>query len=95
MRASQVERGATTAQLKNVEVPECGPTDVLIRVKSVILGPEVVRFIESGSLSQAPNIPGHKFAGVIAGTGELVTNVKIGQKVRLDPNLSCGSCVFQ
>lgn len=94
MRALFVERDATSAKLKDIDVPTPGEHDMLIKVKSPILGPEVVRFIESGDLSQAPTIPGHKVAGVVAKVGASVDNVMVGQRVRLDPNLSCRECFY-
>ena len=94
MRALYVERNAITAELKDVPVPTCGPYDALINVKSAILGPEVMRFIESGQLSQTPTIPGHKVAGVIAEVGSSITGIKVGQRIRLDPNLNCRECFY-
>ena len=39
-----------------------------------------------------PHIPGSDIAGEIAGVGELVTDVHVGEKVILAPGVSCGHC---
>lgn len=39
-----------------------------------------------------PVVPGHEYAGVIAEVGSEVTNLKVGDRVVVDPNISCGAC---
>lgn len=39
-----------------------------------------------------PVVPGHEFAGEIKAIANDVTNVKVGDRVVVDPNLACGSC---
>ena len=94
MRALRVEQGSKTAHLDDVEVPSIGPHDVLIRVKSAILAPDVFGIVASGRLAQAPTTLGHKVAGVVDKVGAAVNEVQVGERVRLDPNLSCGACKF-
>ncbi len=92
MRALRVEKGSKEAHLAKVEVPLIGPQDVLIKVFSAILAPDVFGIVGSGRLTQAPTTLGHKVAGIVEQVGEAVTEVRAGQRVRLDPNLSCGTC---
>lgn len=39
-----------------------------------------------------PVVPGHEYAGVVAETGEGVTQFAISDRVVVDPNLECGIC---
>ncbi len=94
MRALRVEQGSKTAHLAEIEVPSIGPQDVLIKVCSAILAPDVFGLVAAGRLLQAPTTLGHKVAGIVDAIGEAVTEVQVGQRVRLDPNLSCGACKF-
>lgn len=41
---------------------------------------------------QAPIIMGHEFSGVVSEIGEGVTRVKVGDRVVVEPILSCGNC---
>ena len=94
MRAFRVEKGAREVKLQNINIPKVGPEDVLIEVRSVILAPDVFRLAKMGKIPQAPTTLGHKVAGTIAAVGSSVSNIHPGQRVRLDPNLSCGNCVY-
>ena len=37
---------------------------------------------------------GHEISGIVAEVGEGVTQVKVGDRVTVDPNWSCGKCYF-
>ncbi|NLW64754.1 MAG: alcohol dehydrogenase catalytic domain-containing protein, partial [Clostridiales bacterium] len=41
-----------------------------------------------------PVILGHELSGDVIKVGEKVKNVKIGDRVSVDPNLYCGKCYF-
>ena len=41
-----------------------------------------------------PTILGHEFSGVVTEVGSSVTNVKVGNRVCIDPNCYCGKCDF-
>jgi 2-desacetyl-2-hydroxyethyl bacteriochlorophyllide A dehydrogenase len=40
-----------------------------------------------------PVIPGHEFAGMVVEVGEQVTRFKAGDRVAVEPNISCDNCV--
>ena len=54
----------------------------------------LLRSVKAGRLQQTPTTLGHKVAGTIAAVGGAVSHLQTGQRVRLDPNLSCGHCLF-
>jgi len=39
-----------------------------------------------------PIIPGHEFAGIVTAAGSKVRNIKVGDRVAVEPNLNCGVC---
>ncbi len=45
-------------------------------------------------MGQLPLIPGLEFAGTVVEVGRKVTDLVVGERVAVDPNLPCGYCVF-
>jgi len=41
-----------------------------------------------------PIVPGHEFGGEVIAVGEAVVDVKVGDRVGVDPTLNCGACYF-
>lgn len=41
-----------------------------------------------------PVIPGHEFSGTVVALGDGVDNVRIGDRVGVDPSLYCGDCFY-
>ncbi len=74
--------------------PKLSPTEVLVRVRACALNhlDLWVRRGLPGITIPMPHIPGSDISGEVARVGELVTRVKVGQKVLLAPGLSCGQC---
>jgi L-iditol 2-dehydrogenase len=69
---------------------------VLIRIKTVGVCGSDIHYYTSGRIGsqvvQFPFIIGHEAAGVVEKTGKCVTGVKPGQKIAIDPAVSCGHC---
>ena len=42
--------------------------------------------------SAFPLVPGHEYAGLVCEIGPDVTNLRVGDRVVVDPNLECGNC---
>ncbi|MEY4384407.1 MAG: alcohol dehydrogenase [Bacteroidota bacterium] len=84
---------------KNIEVRQCEkpvpkPHEVLIRLQSIgICGSDVHLYLGDRLLPE-PNIIGHEGIGIIEQIGEQVTNLQVGQRVALEPNVPCGDCRF-
>ena len=92
MLAARAYRGEKEFKLEQIDVPEVGPGEVLIEVKSAGLAVGLLDQWERGMYPIMPRTLGHEAAGPIAKVGPGVTNVVEGDRVRLNPNLSCGSC---
>jgi len=82
--------------LRYAEIPEpkINATEVLVRVRACALNhlDLWVRYGLPGIQIPLPHTPGSDIAGEVAKVGELVTRVRVGQKVLLAPGLSCGQC---
>ena len=76
--------------------PQPQPGEVLVRLKAAALNhlDLWVRRGWPGLKLDLPHIPGADGAGEIAALGEGVTNWKVGERVVINPNLSCGNCEF-
>lgn len=94
---SAVFYGKHDMRVEESPMPKVGKEDVLIQVKACgICGTDV--HIYEGDKGAAevtpPTILGHEFSGVVADVGSSVTNVKVGDRVCIDPNCYCGKCDF-
>ena len=78
----------------DVAEPKVSSAEVLVWVRACALNhlDLWVRRGLPGVQIAMPHIPGSDIAGEVAKVGELVTRVKVGQKVLLAPGLSCGQC---
>lgn len=82
--------------LENVEKPAIGSNDVLIKIRQTAICGTDVHIYKWDEWSQK-NVPlgmqvGHEFLGEIAGLGNNVTGLRIGQKVSGEGHLVCGYC---
>lgn len=89
--------GRHDIRVEEASMPQVGEKDVLIRVKACgICGTDV--HIYEGDKGAADTTPpcilGHEFAGVVEQTGALVTTVRVGDRVCVDPNQLCQACDY-
>ncbi|MEO5682663.1 MAG: zinc-binding alcohol dehydrogenase family protein [Chitinophagaceae bacterium] len=69
------------------------PTDVLIKVKAGgICGSDVHIYHGSSSVATYPRVIGHEIVGEVTARGNAVSNFAVGDRVVLDPVISCGNC---
>lgn len=86
--------GPEVLQYKEVADPQIGSYEVLVRVRACALN-HLDLWLRMGGPNlkvPLPHIPGSDIAGEVAGVGDKVTNVKIGERVMLQPGISCGQC---
>ncbi|MGD0337534.1 MAG: alcohol dehydrogenase catalytic domain-containing protein [Bacteroidota bacterium] len=89
--------GIRQFEIGQVPDPEIiNDTDVLIRIKTVGVCGSDIHYYTSGRIGsqivQFPFIIGHETAGTVEKIGKKVTRVKPGQRVAIDPAVSCGRC---
>ncbi len=70
--------------------------DVLIQVKTVGVCGSDIHYFTAGKIgSQVVEFPfavGHECSGIVIETGALVTRVKPGDLIAIDPSIHCGEC---
>lgn len=93
MKAIQIS-GA--CELSLIDIPEpviTADDDVIVDIAGVsICSTDIQIFTNSHPYLKPPLIAGHECAGVVSAVGAGVSNVKIGDRVTVDPVLGCGQC---
>jgi L-iditol 2-dehydrogenase len=71
------------------------PDQVLVQTKAVgICGSEVHAFQGTHPYRKAPTVLGHEMAGVVAEVGAKVEAFRVGDRVFVDPQWTCGDCEY-
>ncbi len=97
MRAARLHEPGKPMSVDRVDRPEPRPTDVLVEVRACGVIPNM-NAVFSGRywhhLPPLPAIVGLDVAGVVAEIGAEVGNVAVGDRVYVNPLLSCGACHY-
>jgi L-iditol 2-dehydrogenase len=79
-------------------VPAYGPDEVLLRVRSVGVCGSDVHYYTEGRIGDvvvnAPTVLGHEAAGEVAAVGAEVRDFAVGDRVAVEPSLTCGVCAW-
>jgi L-iditol 2-dehydrogenase len=82
--------------IEQAAVPEPGPGQVLIEIAAVGICGSDVHYFEHGRIADfvvtEPLVLGHEASGTIRGVGAGVAEDRIGQRVALEPQETCGRC---
>lgn len=87
----------TTFSMIEADIPniESG-NDVLLKVSTAGICGSDIHYFQSGRIGNQiinyPFTPGHEFTGTIADIGSTVKELKPGDRVAIDPAISCGHC---
>ena len=74
-------------------IPEPGAGEVRVKIKIAgICGSDSHIYRGHNPFARYPRVIGHEFFGIIDAIGEGVTDKSIGQRVCIDPVISCGHC---
>jgi threonine 3-dehydrogenase len=88
---------APGADVREVQIPGFGRTDVLVKVKVASICGTDLHIYEWDRWAQGrihpPLIPGHEFCGEVVAFGNEVTSVKEGDFVSAEMHVACGKCV--
>ena len=78
---------------REVPVPQVGPDQVLVKIKKIgICGSDIHVYHGTHPYTSYPVTQGHEVSGQIVQLGEYVNDLKVGQKVTLEPQVVCGRC---
>lgn len=80
--------------LEQVADPRCETDEVIVQVTQVGICGTDLHIYRNEYLSAFPLIAGHELTGQIVEVGKSVTQFHGGERVAVDPNLSCGQCYF-
>ena len=95
MRAVRLFQPGQPLKQVELEIPEVGPRDLLVRVKAAGICHSDAHY--RAGLSPVRPLPmtlGHEVAGVVEKLGEEVTRLKAGDRVCLHYMATCGDCVY-
>ncbi|KAE8694710.1 Sorbitol dehydrogenase [Hibiscus syriacus] len=88
--------GIRTLKIQPYLLPPLGPHDVEVRIKALgICGSDVHYFKNmrnANFVMKKPMILGHECAGIIEQVGSQVKSLAIGDRVALEPGISCQRC---
>lgn len=88
-----VWHGSNDIRIEEIPKPEIKDDEVLIRVKATgICGSEAHAYSGVSKRRTPPLIMGHEFTGEVTEVGEKGEDVKIGDRVVIDPIIRCGTC---
>ena len=80
-------------EMQDIPIPEIGERDILVKVKAAGICHSDAHY--RAGISPVKPVPltlGHEVAGVVEKIGAQVTNVKLGDRVCLHYNITCGDC---
>lgn len=88
-----IYNGPNDFEYGEIETPKCPKEGVLVKVISVgLCGSDIRTFTSGHNKVKPPYIIGHEVAGVVEESD--VPYYKKGQKVMLNPGITCGECKF-
>lgn len=91
MKALVIERPEEYV-VKEVVKPGVQDDEVRIRVEAAGICGTDIHIYRGEYLGGYPIIPGHEFAGIVDEIGSQVTRFKKGDRVAVEPNISCNNC---
>ncbi|MFG6147739.1 zinc-binding alcohol dehydrogenase family protein [Halobacillus sp. B23F22_1] len=93
MKAIEVKKPGVLNIVDKEEPELTDANEVKIRIRSMgICGSDMHIYHGENPFASYPRIIGHELAGEVIEIGESVTNLSIGDKVVLEPMISCGEC---
>lgn len=85
-----------TMFFKEVPMPEPGPNDVVVKIEYCGICGSDVHYYNKGRIGdyvvEGEFILGHEVAGTVTELGSDVKNLKVGDRVALEPGITCGHC---
>ena len=89
--------GIGDVRYEEVDIPEIGPGELLIKVGTALTCGTDVKTYKRGHpllIKTTPALFGHEYAGTIDEVGQGVTDFKVGMRVVATNSAPCGDCFF-
>ncbi|MCJ7625179.1 MAG: alcohol dehydrogenase catalytic domain-containing protein, partial [Anaerolineaceae bacterium] len=93
MKAIRIEQ-PNHLEILHLPRPEPGENEVLIKVMASGICGTDIHILRGEYLGDYPVIPGHEFSGIVEQLGIGVSRLRTGERVAVEPNLSCGNCAY-
>lgn len=97
MKAAVLEK-IKEIKIIEVDVPDISDNEVLIKIKSVGICASDLHYYLSGELNDnvlnGPLILGHEASGIISKVGKNINNLKLGDRVAIEPGIPCQNCDY-
>ncbi|MBT5875492.1 MAG: alcohol dehydrogenase catalytic domain-containing protein, partial [Candidatus Latescibacteria bacterium] len=85
--------GTREMEIQNVPDPEISEGEVILKVgASSICGSDLHGFLGKSAKRVPPLVMGHEFTGEAVEVGPGVDHIALGDRVTINPILSCGRC---
>ena len=95
MKAVRMIEAGKWLEVQEIPIPEIGEEDILVRVRAAGICHSDAHYRAGRSvMGMMPITLGHEVAGSVERVGAQVSNVKIGDRVCLHYNISCGNCYY-
>lgn len=98
MMKAAVMTAIRSIEIQERPVPVPAPHEVLVQIEYVGVCGSDVHYYEHGRIGDyvvtGPLVLGHEVAGTVVETGSSVQNLKPGDRVALEPQITCGTCEF-
>ncbi len=95
MKAARFYKVGEPLKVETIPVPEASSGEVLVNVKACGICGSDIHIVYEGVTPTAysPITLGHEPSGVIAALGSEVAGWKVGERVTVNPFLTCGKCI--
>lgn len=93
MRAAVISAPGTVS-VETVEDPAPGPREVVVRVAACGLCGTDLHILRGEFAPCLPVVPGHEFAGEVVAVGSEVDELRVDDRVAVDPSLYCNACHY-
>lgn len=93
-----VMTGLQKVEIQEREIPSPKEDEVLVKVEYVGICGSDLHYYESGQIGdfvvEPPFVLGHEAGGTVVEVGADVTDLKVGDRVAMEPGKTCGTCEF-